>query len=63
MLIFDFSPDSYRDKISDFTPGCEATGKQAFKKRRTGNRTLNGATQRKPNQGSIAGIKILTLNL
>jgi len=35
MLIFDFSPDSYRDKISDFTPGCEATGKQAFKKRRT----------------------------
>jgi len=58
MLIWDF-----RFKISDFTPGCEATGKQAFKKRRTGNRTLNGASQRKSNQGSIAGIKILTLNL
>jgi hypothetical protein len=46
-----------------FMLGCEATGKQAFKKRWGANRNSNGASQQKLNQGPIAGIKILTLNL
>jgi len=46
-----------------FMLGCEATGKQAFKKRGGGNRNSKGASQEKLNQGSIAGIKILTLDL